>query len=179
MQETDNSGLTKIKRNFRSEVINNNLLFSNALKAHANAVKNVDLKTKVNYTKSDLNKTADKVLYDIGILLLGLARSVGATLMAKYFVGEDEMTAMETLLADFKASIPQKRVADSVSKASIGNIGGLIDSIDLLLKEEMDVLVAVFQHSHPDFYKEYLNARNIVGYIGRGKSNNNDTPPKP
>lgn len=33
-----------------------------------------------------------------------------------------------------------------------------------------DVYVAPFQYENPDFYREYHNARIIVGYTGRGKS---------
>ena len=33
-----------------------------------------------------------------------------------------------------------------------------------------DVYVAPFQYENPDFYREYRNARIIVGYTGRGKS---------
>jgi uncharacterized Fe-S radical SAM superfamily protein PflX len=43
-------------------------------------------------------------------------------------------------------------------------------SIDKLLKEVIDVYVAPFEYQNPDFYREYCNARIIVGYTGRGKS---------
>jgi hypothetical protein len=49
-------------------------------------------------------------------------------------------------------------------------INAVYKSIDSLLKNEMDVLVAPFRYEFPDFYHEYTNARIIVGYTGRGKA---------
>jgi hypothetical protein len=137
--------------------------------AYAISVKDLDLKTKAKYTATDLKTAADPILYDIGVLILGLAVQVKADL-ARYGVGEPEFAEMERLLNGFKLAIPRRRVAASVSKMSTGNIGDVFISMDKLLKEEMDVLMMPFQYSQPDFYNAYRNSRMIVDYVGRGKA---------
>ncbi|MDP2887812.1 MAG: hypothetical protein Q8P34_02445 [Bacteroidota bacterium] len=62
---------------------------------------------------------------------------------------------MSIVLTNFKASIPQKRVATGTSKVSTGNINDTFNTIDALLKDEMDVLLMPYQFTHADFYNEY------------------------
>lgn len=177
VQEADTSGLTKSKIEKRNELVRRISQFSAALVAHATSMKMIELKTKATYTPSELKTSPDPVLYDIGVLLLKLATQYKPELV-KYFVGDAEFTALESMLAEFKEAIPQRRVATSIAKVSTGNIGETFNEIDKLLKEEIDVLMAPFQFIHVDFYKEYKNARKIVNYSGRGGGNteNGDNP---
>jgi len=168
VQETDNSGLTEVKIDLRANVITQELQLSAALKSYANSTNNKELKTKANYSRSDLIQSADPVLYDIGILLVNLATPLQAEL-SKYFVTVEKLNELGSLLTDFHAAIPQKRVANSMSKVSTGNIVEVFNSLSKMLKDEMDVLMLLFEQVEPDFYKSYKNARLIIDYSGRGK----------
>lgn len=170
VQETDNSGLTEAKIDLRQNLISKELQLSAALKSYANSTKDKELKTKANYSKSDLMQAADPVLYDIGILLVGLATPIQPDL-AKYFVTPEKLDEINQLLSEFHAAIPQKRVANSMSKVSTQNISELFNTYSKMLKEEMDVLMLLFEENEPDFYNAYKNARMIVDYTGRGKAN--------
>lgn len=169
VQEADNSGLTKSKTGLRIELENGILQLSSGLRVYATLVKNEVLKTKANYSVSDLKLSADPILYDIGILLMGLADPIRKE-MAKYFIGDAEFAELSKLLADFKSAMPQRRVATSVSKVSTGNISAMFEAQDKLLKDEIDVLMILFRTKQPDFYKAYRNARSIIDYSARGKS---------
>jgi hypothetical protein len=169
VQEADSSGLTKSKSELRSVLMRMILLFVAGLKAVATTTKNAELKTKANYSVSKLKTVADKVLFDIGTLLNGMALPLKNDL-AKYSIGEAEFLKMAQLLAEFELAIPKRRFSLNISKVSTGNIDGLFKAQDKLLKDQMDALVQPFQFSHPDFYHAYKNARSIIGYTGRGKS---------
>jgi len=157
----------------RDNLVTRILQLSAALKAHANSTKNKELKAKANYTKSELKTAPDPVLYNIGTLMVSLATPILEDLN-KYFVGNDKMDDLNGLLADFNVAIPQKRVANSVSKVSTVNIGELVSSLSILLKEEIDVLMQLFEETQPDFYRAYKNARIIVDYNGRGPAKDTD-----
>jgi hypothetical protein len=116
-----------------------------------------------------LKKTPDPILYDIGVLLLGLANPVKTDLI-KYAIIEADFTAISNLLATFKLAYAQPRVATAVAKVSTGNISEVFTSLDKLLKDEIDELMLPFQFSQPDFYNAYKNARIIINYSGRGKA---------
>jgi hypothetical protein len=168
IQETDNSGLTKNKVQVRTGLIQSILKFSIALRAYANSVKDVELKAKVNYGLSDLKKTADPVLVDIGVLIFGLADSLKSDL-SRFIIVDGDFTEMDRLLNAFKLAIPKRRVAAAASKNSTLNISDVFAAQDTLLKEEIDVLMLLFRNSQPDFYNAYKNARNVVNYTGHGK----------
>ncbi len=131
------------------------------------------MKAKANYTKSELKTAPDPVLYNIGTLLVSLATPILADLN-KYFISSDKMDKLNGLLADFNGAIPQKRVAVSVSKVSTVNIGEVVSSLNTMLKDEIDVLMLLFEETQPDFYRAYKNARIIVDYAGRGPAKDTD-----
>lgn len=169
IQEADSSGLTKNKRDLRSELIRLILLFAAGLKANATSTKNPELKTKADYKAYELQKSADSVLADIGMLLNEMALPLRYDL-AKYAIGEAEFQQMERLLAEFRLAIPKRRVAINISKVSTGNIDGVFKAQDKLLREQVDALMEPFQFSQPDFFNAYRNARSVVDYSGRGKA---------
>jgi len=168
VQEADNTGLTKVKIEMREDLTKQILQFSGGLQAYATSTKNLDLTTKANYTHSDLRNSGDRKLFDIGTLLLGLAKPL-QTQLAKFSLGDNEFAKLESLLPEFKQAIPKKRVASTVSKVSTSNIGDQFDAIDKLLNDVIDKLMLPFQFTHPDFYNAYRNARIIVDY-GTGRS---------
>jgi hypothetical protein len=169
VQEADSSGLTKNKSNLREELTRLCLLFAAALKAHATSSKNAELKKMADYKPSDLKTASDNVLFDIGVLLNGLAQPLRKEL-TQYFVSDAEFKGMERTLADFKVAIPKRRLSINLSKVSTGNIEGVFKTQDKLLKEQVDALMEPFQFSKPDFYHAYKNARSIVDYSGRSKA---------
>ena len=91
----------------------------------------------------------------------------------------EKRTELTALLEDFHTAIPPRREANNMSKVYTSKINALFNSISKMLKDEIDVLMLLFEESHPDFYNAYKNARLIVDYSGRGKANGNGTLPPP
>jgi len=167
VQEAKTAGLTKDKTELRNDLIPIILQVSSALKAYAVTVSNNELMVKCDYAESDLIRSSDPILADIGNLILGLATPLKAEL-SKFFVSETELNELDRLLTAFKLSIPKRRVASTTSKVSTVNIRKVFNAQDLLLKEQIDVLMQPFRFTQPDFYNAYRNARLIVDYAGRG-----------
>jgi hypothetical protein len=178
VQEADSSGLTKKKRELRSELIRLILLFAAGLKANATSTKNPELKTKADYKPYELHRSTDSVLADIGRLLHETALPLHADL-AKYAVTEAEFQKMEQLLAEFVLAVPKRRVSINLSKVSTDNIEGVFKAQDQLLKEQVDSLMEPFRFSQPDFFHAYRNARSVVDYSGRGKAAPVELVPNP
>ena len=177
VQEADTKGLTVRKSELRKNVNKGIGQLSAALVAHATATGDAELRIKANYTKSELLKAADPILYDIGILLHGLATPIKEELV-KYSISEQMLADTADLLDRFKQSIPQRRVANNVSKVSTSNINEAFESLNQLLKEIIDIHMEPFYYTQPDFYGEYKNARKIVNYTGRGDGDNTDQEPQ-
>ena len=165
VQVVDNTGLTRTKIVLRGAVTQHIQKLSMALKAYATFQKNTELLTKSSYRPSDFVRLSDPILFDVGTMLLNLAIPLQEQL-AKYFLTDEDFTQTEAILAEFKAAIPQKRMATTVSKSSTSKLNEVYHAIDHLLKEIIDVYVAPFKFQNPDFYAEYGNARITVGYTG-------------
>ena len=172
--EANTTGLTKDKTELRNDLIPSILQVSAALKAYAVTVSNNELMVKCDYSESDLMRTSDPILADIGNLILGLATPLKGEL-SKLFVSEKELNELERLLTAFKLTIPRRRVASSKSKVSTVNIREVFNAQDLLLKEQIDVLMQPFRFTQSDFYNAYRNARLIVDYGGRGAAKTEST----
>ena len=176
VQEAKTAGLTKDKTELRNDLIPVILQVSSALKAYAVTVSNNELMVKCDYAESDLIRSSDPILADIGNLILGLATPLKEEL-SKFFVSETELNKLDRLLTAFKSAIPKRRVASSTSKVSTVNIREVFNAQDLLLKEQIDVLMQPFRFTQPDFYNAYRNARLIVDYAGRGAAKTEATTP--
>ena len=168
VQEAKTTGLTMNKKVKRGKLFQMITKFSAALKGYAALVHDDEIKAKADYNRTDLIRAADSVIYDIGMLLYGMAIAHKDD-MVRYFIGDAELKDMEQLLTEFALAIPKKRVATSISKTSTDNIESTFAAQEKLLRNEIDVLMLLFQDSHSDFYKAYKNARTIVNYKGRGK----------
>jgi hypothetical protein len=167
VQEADQSGLTETKAILRNKLGTLTLKCISALKAYGVATQDEVLLGKVNYSKSKVGKLKDPVFADVAHLILTEAQGRLAEL-SKFFVTEEDLAEIQVLETEFRAAIPRKRMADSVSKVSTQNIAEIFDAVDQLLKEELDVLMAPFEFTEPDFYRAYKNARIIVNYSGGG-----------
>ena len=171
----DNTGLTTSKDELRAVFTLCALKMATGLKAYATTLKDTKLFVKVNFQLSDLNRLPDPILLNTGSMLFKLANPMRDKL-ARFFLTDDDFNGMEKMLVDFAAAFSDKRVATTVSKSSNLKVKEVFSSIDKLLKEVIDILVAPYQYQNPDFFSEYCNARIIVGYTGRGKSKPDQEP---
>lgn len=169
VQEVDNSGLTRNKSLLREELTTLLLRFSAAVVAVSATRNDVVLRTKVNYRLSDLKKSSDQVLCDIAVMINRIASSMAPDL-EKYFVGKGELARFDELTAEFKLSIPLKRVAVSSSKVSTGNIDEVYHEMDALLRNRVDLLMQPYQFTQPNFFHAYKNGRMVINYSGKGKT---------
>ena len=100
VQEAKTTGLTMNKKVKREMLVRSITKFSAALKGYATSVNDEEIKAKADYTPSNLLRVADSVMYDIGMLLYGMAVSHKDE-MVRYFIGDAELKGMEQLLIVF------------------------------------------------------------------------------
>jgi hypothetical protein len=168
VQESNHTGLTSNKTLLKEQLTTKVLKVVAGLSAYATATKDMVLLTRVNYKPYTMQKP-DPLVADIARLILNEATRLQNEL-GKYFITEADLTELEMLIGQFRESIPQKRVASNYSKVSTLNIAGVFAATDKLLKTEIDMLMMPFQFTQPDFYHTYKNARLIVKYTGKRKT---------
>lgn len=168
IQAMKSSGLTTQKQVLRGKMMQLLLRTCSALKAHALVSENIELKQKCTYNKTEFVRMSDPVFADVARLILDLALPL-IDALGIYFLEQQHLDELADLIVQFKASIPGKRAASSVSKVSTKMIQEIIHKNDTLLKESLDNLMDPFEYVQPDFYRAYKNARIIVDYKGGGK----------
>ncbi|MEZ5198510.1 MAG: carboxypeptidase-like regulatory domain-containing protein [Bacteroidales bacterium] len=171
IQEQDKKGLTVNKTLTREQLTIATLKLINGLAAYAALNNNHELLAEVNYTPTNLTSARDTIISDIALLIQNKAIEF-ETQLADFLVTTEDIAAQLALLEQYNIAVPDKRVADSTSKAATADLKLKFKEMDILLKEKLDRLVRLFETTNPDFVQQYFNARIIID-LGRRSSTNN------
>ncbi len=166
-QETDITGITEDKKQSALKLVSKTVKAIGAAKAFALITKNNELKTAVDYSKSDLINLDDTGLaqttQSIRDRIAGL--SVDLT---DYGWGASESAELQSLIDNYKTIEQKPRTAKAESVAATAQIAGLLTEGKGIL-EVMDSLSLSFKETEPVFFSEYKNAREIIDFGRRSE----------
>lgn len=161
IQEKDTTGITVSKHNIEGNLIDAMIKVISGLIAYATVIEDFELLHSINYTRYNLEKSRDNILYDKAQLIYNTANPL-ATELTTYLVTQPDIDAVNSFSDEYLDAIPAKRAAVAESKTSTENIKNAFKTIDNLLRNKLDNLIILFQVSHPTFYKEYKASRIII-----------------
>jgi len=95
------------------------------------------------------------------------------------FSSAEEVAALKVLADNFNESIPKKRTQRGTTVMSTLNLGQTIETMEDLLKKNIDVLIKPLEFKEVDFYKSYHNARNTEEPTSRKSKKIVDEPKMP
>jgi hypothetical protein len=159
-QEFDKTGITANKNLLKTNLIAQAIDVSRKVVAYATYVNNTVLLGEVNYTESDLKRSADTILKDRCQVIYDRANANVAAL-STYGVTPALLTSFLTTLNAYNVSIPKPRLGIADKKEATEQLAILLKSVDDNLSK-IDTLVEVVRVSQPNFYSEYKIARKIV-----------------
>lgn len=168
-QETQITGVTKQKNEWRETLVNLASEVGNKVKTYAIFAKNTILKKEVDYTDTALRKVAHNVLKDRAQIIHDKAQENLAQLTA-YRVDQALLDKLEEAITKFGEAMPNTRVSQISKKGTTTNLKNAFAEVDELLKERLDNLLAIIRKEEPQFYTGYTNARIIIDLKARGKS---------
>lgn len=146
-----------------------------AVAAYAHVAGNHELLTRVDTNLSILLGGRGKDSSDKCKDILAAATANLAAL-PEYNVQQAVLDALDGLIKAYDALEPKPQAA-RVSAKSAGQAQDLaFDKADGLLNNGLDKLMLQFEETHPDFYRDYTNARVIVDLPA---GHNHPTPPTP
>lgn len=177
IQETQITGVTKHKNEWRDTLIDLASEIANKVKAYATFVKNTILKQEVDYTDTALRKVANNVLKDRAQIIHDKAQENLAQLAA-YRVDQALLDKLEEAILKFGEAMPSTRVSQINKKGTTSNLKKLFAETDELLKDKLDSLLLILRKDEPELYTGYANARIIIDLKARGK-NKEESEPKP
>jgi len=179
-QETAITGVRSDKLNTQELMIGNALAVSGSVFAYASATNNQTLKEAVSYTESSLKYVRDTISAERCTVIHSQASAVVADL-GDYGVTAGTLTELDDRITAFIELIAAPRVAITSRKGATSVLVELIKEMDLILKEQLDMLMPQFKTVAPDFYKHYFDSRLIAGarrnHAGDADNSTNPTEP--
>lgn len=173
IQELGKEGFTTQKEQKHLTLVKLTLDAIAKLKAYATFESKPVLLKEIDFTESELKHAADNQALNRARTVLDRAKTNLAD-MTKYQLTQAQVDALEEAVKGFEAVIPDPRMGIIDRKNATQNLENLFVEADVLLKEKIDLLMALLRDSNPTFYQSYLNARMIVDNANRG--GNNDKP---
>lgn len=151
-------GLAANKKEIKKNLARLATDIAGAISAYAAATNNLELKSAVHYTHSDLLNSRDDLLAPRCRNIYDRAMANAAAL-ANYGLSATLLSVFHDTIDDYFNTVPKPRSASSLRQLYTSNIKILVKETSLLLREQMDKLVALFKNTHPDFVRSYKNAR--------------------
>lgn len=165
-QEDNSKGVTIEKKVVEQKLIEQTLVLIKSITVYAVQQNQLQLKSKVSFTVSDLTRARNNDLLVISMTIHQEAMVI-VDQLADYGISNDDLKGFEILINDFETMLSAPRDTISQGALATAQLKEVFKQTHDLLIHEMDPLMVHFKEK--EFHKAYFNARNIVDYGKRKK----------
>lgn len=132
------------------------------------------MKESVNYTASFLKRQRDTIIVNIAINLAQIINN-NIVALSEYNITTAMLEDLQTSVTQFKniISIPRNKLVNR--KGATQKLVALFKAADEVLKEQLDKLIANFEHTYPSFVQGYQNSRMIIDLGRRHRTADSDS----
>ncbi|MBL7784525.1 MAG: hypothetical protein JNM36_01325 [Chitinophagales bacterium] len=169
LQSTPITGVSEDKKQVREEIEAGLEHLCRKLTAFANVTNNMTLRDKVNYNSTRLSLQRDTLLIDLTQNVIDLA-DYNLNKLGDYNIDANMLSNLQEKLNEFNDILSSPRQQIINRKGATKQLSSLFKEGDSILKNEMDLLVIEFEKTHPDFVRNYKNARIIIDLRGRRRA---------
>jgi len=148
-----------------------------AASAYATDTHNIELKQKVDFSESELNK-GTQIVY--AQRMLGLNEIISPLLesLKPYGVTQAMLDEHREASELFVAMLPNSREKQKLLKTIGEKMDTDINNVILnIIEARLDKMMLIYKNTQPDFYNQYMNARKIGGW-SRPKGNGEGEKPE-
>ena len=131
---------------------------------------NEQLKAECGLSRSGLQNMRENALLQFCTRVLEFAKTY-ATDLAPYGITAEDIESLGEAMAQCVLRLDELRNKSAESRAAREILTQTFQRTDEILKEDIDVMVGLFQTKDIDFYNKYQAARTIKDY-GEGRSTN-------
>lgn len=159
------TGITDDKLAKRQAMADATIVLASALVAYAHSIDNHTLADDADVNDTEIMRCKETDADDICLHIYDLAKDHLAAL-ADFGITQADLDTLATSIDDFTGKIGNPRNHIINTKTTRGNMNGYFTAADELLTKQLDNLIVVLKKKYPDFYTEYLLARNIIASNG-------------
>jgi hypothetical protein len=98
--------------------------------------------------------------------------------LGSYGVKQMNLDTLARLIQAYDALTPRLQAARATTKSAGQALDAAFDRADGILNNGLDNLMLQYEDGHPDFYRDYTNARIVRAHAG-GRGNGNAEAPAP
>jgi len=160
-KDADLTGIAADKKAAKQKLCRTATDIAGIIYAYASANADNTLKQEMNFTYSDLFRTKDDQLaprcqniHDKGVENLAA--------MTGYGITPAKLAALQTDIDAYAATTPKPRTARAHRATLNANLAVLFKEADTILTDQLDLLVANFKDTNPDFVSDYEKTRALV-----------------
>lgn len=155
------TGITDDKLAKRQAMADATIVVASALVAYAHSIDNHTLADDADVNDTEIMRCKETDADDICLHIHDLANDHLAAL-ADFGITQADLDILAASIDDFTGKIGNPRNHIINTKTTRGNMNGYFTAADELLTKQLDNLIVVLKKKYPDFYTEYLLARNII-----------------
>lgn len=175
-QETNIKGFSLSKDAYEDQMIDKALEIANGVFAYASDINDLTLKSKVDFSRSDLKQARDTIVIQRCQLIHSEASAILKSL-GNYGITDVELKDLQMKIDAFALILAAPRTAITERKGATDEIGKLLHKVDGILTDKLDKLAEKFKVPSPEFYRLFFDAR-ITVTLGT-RHEDPGTPPSP
>jgi hypothetical protein len=160
-QDEDTTGVTEDKGEKRKTLEDQTFAIGSAIVFYASVNNNRELKKKVDFPRSTLERARDNELPGMSSQVHQEAVAHAADILP-FGITAGMITNLGTALADYVDYISKPRAAKSETSAATEQLPQAFTDTDKVLEERLDKGMELYKTTNADFYLQYFNARVIV-----------------
>jgi hypothetical protein len=152
-------------------------IIAGAVAAYAHKINNHELLTRVDTSLSILASGRGQNSSDKCKDILSAAKA-NLTVLGDYDVKQGDLDNLSQLIDAYDLLAPAPQVARASSKSTSQALDAAFDKADGILNNSLDNLMLRFEDTQPEFFRDYMNARQIIDLRG-GHGNGQKPTPAP
>lgn len=156
----DTTGYTEDKAKKRQELEQLTTKITRALTAYASISKNLSLRAKINYNKSDFGKMRDNDLYANTKVVEDYANQY-ATDLLQYGISQADIIDLGKKITHFFDVIQTPKTKIEIRSSYLQQLEMQIQEQDLQLKNIIDPLLGILEYDEPLLFAQYKKSRSI------------------
>lgn len=161
LQQSVTTGAAAEKTAARTILTDKTLFIANRIQSYATTNNLNDLLEQVTFTHTDLTRAKDSDLIAISDNIYNLANQY-ANALESFAITSTVLIDLQAATANFTRVISKPRDAQIKRKNATANLEALIREAINILTTRVDLDVKVYKDTNPDFYNQYMIAREIV-----------------
>lgn len=137
------------------------LSYAGSLRAFASSMGDNRLLATISFSRSEIFGTRDNKLAPLCMTIIDALRKHSAEMIA-YDITPEMTDAFEKTIDEFRIVASSTKNATSERKSLGSRLNDVLDEMDVFAKDQLDPLMLRYETSHPLFYMEYKNNRQII-----------------